>query len=57
MIAALALQIGLGIYTVLSAAAVHVAITHQVMAVILWVAIIRARHLASAPMGGTIRGQ
>ena len=57
MIAALALQIGLGVYTVLSAAAVHVAITHQVMAVILWVAIIRARHLASAPMGGTIRGQ
>ena len=37
--------------------AVHAAITHQVMAVILWVLIIRARHLAHAPAGSTIRGQ
>lgn len=57
VLALMALQILIGIYTVLSAAAVHVAITHQVTAVILWVAIIRARHVASAPMGGTIRGQ
>lgn len=51
----MALQILIGIYTVLSAAAVHVAITHQVTAVLLWVAIIRARHLASAPVAGSLR--
>lgn len=57
VMAAMALQIALGIYAVLTAAAVHAAITHQVMAVILWVLIIRARHLAHAPAGSTIRGQ
>lgn len=56
MIAVMAVQIGLGIYTVLTAAAVHVAITHQVTAVVLWVLIIRARHLAGAPVAGTLRG-
>jgi cytochrome c oxidase assembly protein subunit 15 len=34
---------------------VHVAITHQIGAVILWVLIIRARHLAQYPMAGSIR--
>jgi heme a synthase len=51
----LALQIVIGIYTALTAAQVHVAITHQVTAVILWVAIIRARHLAGAPVAGSLR--
>ncbi len=48
-------QILIGIYTALTAAQVHVAITHQVTAVILWVAIIRARHLAGAPVAGSLR--
>lgn len=56
VLAVMAVQIGLGIYTVLTAAAVHVAIIHQVTAVILWVLIIRARHLAAAPVAGTLRG-
>ena len=48
-------QIFIGIYTALTAAQVHVAITHQVTAVILWVAIVRARHLAGAPVAGSLR--
>lgn len=52
---ALGAQIALGIYTALSAAQVHVAITHQITAVLLWVLIIRARHLAQFPISGTIR--
>jgi heme a synthase len=42
----------LGIATVLTAAHVHVAITHQIGAVILWVLILRARHLAQYPVAG-----
>ncbi len=53
---AIAVQITLGILTALSAAQVHLAITHQVTAVILWVLIIRARYLSYAPIAGTIRG-
>lgn len=49
-------QIVLGIFTALSAAQVHLAITHQVTAVILWVLIIRARYLAQAPVAGSLRG-
>jgi cytochrome c oxidase assembly protein subunit 15 len=37
------------------AAQVHVAITHQIGAVILWVLIIRARHMATFPVAGSIR--
>ena len=48
-------QMALGIAAVLTAAHVHVAITHQVGAVILWVLIIRARHLAGYPVAGSIR--
>jgi cytochrome c oxidase assembly protein subunit 15 len=48
-------QMVLGIAAVLTAAHVHVAITHQIGAVILWVLIIRARHLAQYPMAGSIR--
>lgn len=51
----LAAQITLGIFTVLSAAQVHLAISHQVTAVFLWVLIIRARHLAIAPLAGSLR--
>lgn len=48
-------QMALGIAAVLTAAHVHVAITHQIGAVILWVLIIRARHLAQYPVAGSIR--
>jgi cytochrome c oxidase assembly protein subunit 15 len=49
------LQVCLGIWAVLTAAQVHVAITHQVTAVLLWVLIIRARHRAQYPVAGSIR--
>ncbi len=48
-------QVAIGIATVLLAAQVHVAITHQIGAVILWVLILRARHLAVYPVAGSIR--
>jgi cytochrome c oxidase assembly protein subunit 15 len=48
-------QAALGIFTALTAAHVHVAITHQIGAVILWVLILRARHLARYPIAGSIR--
>ncbi|MGO4910204.1 heme A synthase [Pseudorhodobacter sp. W20_MBD10_FR17] len=48
-------QVVLGIATVLTAAQLHTAIAHQVGAVILWVLILRARHLAQYPRLGSIR--
>ena len=48
-------QVVLGIVTVLTAAHMHIAITHQIGAVFLWVLIIRARHLAMFPVAGSIR--
>lgn len=48
-------QVALGIVTALTAAHVHVAITHQIGAVILWVLILRARHLSIYPIAGSIR--
>ena len=55
VMAVIGVQIILGIVTALSAAQVHLAISHQITAVIMWVLIIRARHLANAPMAGTLR--
>ena len=55
MLALMAAQIVLGIVTVLHAAPWQLAISHQVLAVILWVAILRARFLAGYPEGATIR--
>jgi cytochrome c oxidase assembly protein subunit 15 len=55
VMAMLVAQLCLGIYTALSAAAVPVAIAHQIGAVVLWVLIIRARHLAIYPIAGSIR--
>jgi heme a synthase len=55
VMAMLVVQMAIGIATVLTVAHVHVAITHQIGAVILWVLIIRARHLALYPMAGSIR--
>ncbi|HBD91603.1 MAG: heme A synthase [Rhodobacteraceae bacterium GWE1_64_9] len=49
------LQVVLGIVTVLTGAHLHVAITHQVGAILLWVLIIRARYLSQYPVAGSIR--
>ncbi len=54
--AALSLQILLGIVTVLYGAPVHIAIVHQVLAVILWVLVLRARFLSAYPITTSIRG-
>jgi cytochrome c oxidase assembly protein subunit 15 len=48
-------QIAIGVATVLTAAAPHVAITHQVGAMVLWVLILRARFLSQYPRAGSIR--
>ena len=48
-------QVALGIGTALSGAQLHMAITHQVGAVLLWVLVIRARHMAAYPLQGSIR--
>lgn len=55
MMAMMVAQMVLGIVTVLTAAHMHVAITHQIGAVILWVLIIRARHMSAYPISGSIR--
>ena len=52
----LALQIVLGIMTVLYAAPWQLAIGHQFFAVVLWVLILRARFLARYPRATSIRG-
>jgi heme a synthase len=48
-------QVLLGIAAVLTMATLHVALTHQIGAVILWVLIIRARHVAGYPVAGSIQ--
>lgn len=48
-------QVGLGIFAVLTAAALPVAIVHQLGAVALWVFALRARFLAQYPEAGSIR--
>lgn len=49
-------QLVLGIGTVLYAAKMHIALTHQLGAVALWVLILRARFLAQYPRAQSIRG-
>ena len=55
VLAMLVVQVALGIFTALTAAQLHMAITHQVGAVLLWVLILRARHLAQYPVAGSVR--
>ncbi|MBC7158131.1 MAG: COX15/CtaA family protein [Rhodobacteraceae bacterium] len=55
--AALAVQVGIGIGTVLYAAPWQWGIVHQIVAVAVWVLIVRARHRARWPVTTTIRGQ
>ncbi|WP_297773562.1 heme A synthase [uncultured Roseovarius sp.] len=54
--AVLSLQILLGIMTVLYIAPWQLAIAHQVLAVVLWVLILRARFLSQYPRATSIRG-
>lgn len=56
VLALMVLQVVLGIMTVLYSAQVHVAITHQIGAIVLWVLIIRGRFLAQYPLSQSIRG-
>lgn len=56
VMAALAIQIVVGITTVLYAAPVHIALVHQAIAVILWVLILRARYLSAYPIATSLRG-
>ena len=56
MIAVLALQIIIGIVTVLYAAQLHAAITHQLIAVVLWLTVLRARFFTRFPMPQSVRG-
>jgi cytochrome c oxidase assembly protein subunit 15 len=56
MLAAVALQVVIGIVTVLYGAPVHIALIHQLMAVVLWVLILRARFLSGYPIATSIRG-
>lgn len=49
-------QATLGIYTALMAAPLYIAILHQIVAVALWVAVLRARFLARYPLPQSIRG-
>jgi cytochrome c oxidase assembly protein subunit 15 len=53
--AAMAVQITLGIVTVLYIAPLQLAILHQLMAVIVWVLILRARFLSAYPISTSIR--
>ena len=55
VMAMLVAQVAIGIAAAVTAAQAHVAITHQIGAVILWVLILRARHLAQYPVAGSIR--
>ena len=54
--AALLAQVVLGIVTVIWIAPWQLAISHQVLAVIVWVMILRARFAAGYPVAGSIRG-
>lgn len=56
VIAAVAVQIVIGIATVLYGAPVHIALVHQLVAVVLWVLILRARFLSGYPIATSLRG-
>ena len=56
ILAMMSLQMVLGITTVLYAAPWHIAIVHQLGAVVLWVLILRARFLAAYPPQQSVKG-
>ncbi|MYM54336.1 heme A synthase [Thalassovita mangrovi] len=49
-------QVSLGIYVLFSGVQAHVAITHQVVAVMVWVLVLRARFMSGYPKVTSIRG-
>ena len=56
VMAGLLVQMVLGIATVLYIAPLHLAILHQLMAVLLWALILRARFMAAYPIATSVRG-
>ncbi|THD74922.1 heme A synthase [Thalassobius vesicularis] len=50
-------QVSLGVYVLFSGVQAHVALTHQIIAVMVWVLILRARFLSGYPIVDTIRGK
>ena len=56
VMAMLLIQMVLGIMTALYSAQLHVAITHQIGAIVMWVLILRARYLSQYPLPQSIRG-
>ncbi|MDE0968859.1 MAG: COX15/CtaA family protein [Octadecabacter sp.] len=57
MMVAMTLQMVIGIVTVLYSAPANIAIVHQFMAVLLWIAILRARYLVRYPIPQSLRGK
>ena len=57
VMAAMVLQITVGVVTVLYGAPWQIAILHQFLAVILWALILRARFLAAYPLATSLRGK
>ncbi len=55
VLAMMVLQMAIGIVTVLQQAHLHIAITHQIGAVVLWVLILRARYLSRYPLAQSVR--
>ncbi len=56
LMAMVSVQVVLGITTVMLAAQMHVALTHQFGAILLWVIILRSRFLAGYPVAQSVRG-
>ncbi|MFA3915542.1 heme A synthase [Ruegeria hyattellae] len=56
VLAGLLLQVVLGVITVIYAAPWQIAIVHQLMAVLVWVLILRARFLCAYPVSTSVRG-
>ncbi|MFK7870445.1 MAG: heme A synthase [Roseobacter sp.] len=56
VLAAMFLQIVLGIVTILYGAPWYIAIVHQALAVVLWVLILRARFLSRYPVASSVKG-
>ncbi len=56
LLAMVSVQVVLGITTVMLAAQMHVALTHQFGAILLWVMILRSRFLAGYPVAQSVRG-
>ena len=55
VMAVLSVQVVWGIFTVMYAAPVHLALVHQALAVVLWVLILRARFLSAYPIATSVR--